>query len=264
MLQVESHDDVQRLTFSTWRSRAAGYAVSTYVVRGVMIDSAFDDAGPELMTWIGANTPQGVIITHAHDDHGGNAERLARAAVPLLMRPDTEALLRAPRTRGLYRRWTWGGMPILRSPTRGFEPEGLELIFTPGHSPDHYAVWDAGRETLFAADLFLSVKVRVAHPVEREDVRQQIASVRKAAALKPKRVFDAHRGLVKDGAPALEAKADWIEETCGRIDRLIDAGTPDAAIVREVFGGEAMLAYTTFGDFSRANFVASVRRTHAS
>jgi hypothetical protein len=124
-------------------------------------------------------------------------------------------------------------------------------------------VWDAGRETLFAADLFLGVKVKVAHPIAREDVRQQIASVRKAAALKPRRVFDAHRGLVKNGAQALAAKADWIEDTCGRVDALIDAGKPDRVIVQEVFGGEALLAYTTFGDFSRANFVASVRATHA-
>ncbi|MEA3247372.1 MAG: MBL fold metallo-hydrolase [Gemmatimonadota bacterium] len=262
MLAIEVHDDVQRLTFSTWRSRSAGYQVSTYVVRGVMIDAAFDDAGPELMAWIGANHPAGVIVTHAHDDHGGNAERLARAGVPMLMARETEALLRAPRMRSLARRWTWGGMPLLKSAFRSFEPAGLEMVFTPGHSPDHHVVWDAERETLFAADLFLSVKVRVAHPAHREDVRQQVASVRKAVALKPRRVFDAHRGLLPDGVRALEAKANWIEETCGRIDALIDRGWSDRAIVKEVFGGESWYALTTGGDFSRANFVASVRQTH--
>lgn len=263
MLTIETHDDVQRLTFSTWRSRMAGYQVSTYVARGVMIDAAFDDAGPELLAWIGAHRPAGVIITHAHDDHGGNAERLARAGVPLLMAPDTEALLRAPRTRTLARRWTWGGMPLLVSALRPFDPQRLQLVATPGHSPDHHAVWDAERETLFAADLFLSVKVRVAHPVHREDVRRQVASVRKAVALRPMRVFDAHRGLIPDGVRALEAKADWIEETCGRIDALIDRGWSDRAIVKEVFGGESLYALATQGDFSRANFVASVRATHA-
>src|SRR5581483_10117945 len=227
-----------------------------------MVDAAFDDAGPELMAWIGANRPSGVIITHAHDDHGGNAERLARAGVPLLMAPDTEALLRAPRTRNLARRWTWGRMPLLQSAVRSFQAPDLELVPTPGHSPDHHVVWDAARETLFAADLFLSVKVRVAHPVHREDVRQQIASVRKAVALRPKRVFDAHRGLIPDGVRALEAKATWIEETCGRIDALIDRGWSDRAIVKEVFGGESWYAFITGGDFSRANFVASVRATY--
>ncbi len=261
MLAIETHDDVQRLNFSTWRSRRAGYSVSTYVVRDVMVDAAFDDAGPDLMAWIAANPLRGVIITHAHDDHGGNAERLARAGVPILMEPDTERLLRAPRSRGLHRRWTWGGMPILRAPVTPFVAPDLEIIEARGHSPDHYVVWDSTTETLFAADLFLSVKVKVAHPIEREDVRQQVSSIRRIVARRPRRVFDAHRGLIPDGAAALAAKADWIEETVGRIDRLIDAGWADRAIVKDVFGGESLFAYTTFGDFSRANFVASVRHT---
>ena len=264
MLVIEQHDDVQRLVFSIWRSRAAGYQVSTYAVRGVMIDSAFDDAGPELMAWIAANRPQGVIITHAHDDHGGNAERLAAAGVPLQMRPDTETQLRTPQRRGWHRCWTWGRMPLLQSPVIPFDADGLELIQAPGHAPDHHVVWDAERETLFAADLFLSVKVRVAHPVHREDVRQQIGTIRNILTRNPKRVFDAHRGLLQDGAVLLAAKANWIEETVGQIDRRIGDDWPDRAIVKEVFGGEPMLAYTSRGDFSHANFVASVRKTGAS
>ena len=49
MLTVESHGDVQRLHWTTWRSRAVGYSVSTYAVRGTLIDSAFDGVGRELM-----------------------------------------------------------------------------------------------------------------------------------------------------------------------------------------------------------------------
>lgn len=263
MIEVSSHDDVTRLNFSTWRSRRVGYSVSVFAVRGVLVDSAFDDVGPELMAWASANGIEGAIITHAHDDHGGGAERMARAGIPLQMMPDTEALLRAPRTRGLHRRWTWGRMPRLVSPVRPFAAPTLELIEARGHSPDHYVVWDPERETLFAADLFLSVKVKVAHPVEREDVRAQIGSIRRITALKPRRVFDAHRGLLKDGTALLDAKANWIEETVGRIDRRIDEGWSDRAIIKDVFGGESIFAWTTFGDFSRANFVASVRLTQA-
>ncbi len=62
----------------------------------------------------------------------------------------------------------------------------------------------------------------------------------------------------------LAAKANWIEETVGQIDRRIGDDWPDRAIVKEVFGGEPMLAYTSRGDFSHANFVASVRKTGAS
>jgi ribonuclease/clavin/mitogillin len=264
MLTVESHGDVQRLHWTTWRSRAVGYSVSTYAVRGTLIDSAFDGVGRELMAWIAAKKPGGVLITHAHDDHGGNAERLARAGVPLQVSAATERLLRTPQHRNLYRRWTWGPMPLLVSPVVPYVAPDLEMIAAPGHSPDHHVVWDAERETLFAADLFLGVKVRVAHPIGREDVRQQVATIRRVLALRPKRVFDAHKGLLRDGAALLAAKADWIEETVGRIDARIAEGWDDAAIVRDVFGGEVFLARTSQGDFSRANFVAVVRSTHGA
>ena len=140
----------------------------------------------------------------------------------------------------------------------------LEMIAAPGHSPDHHVVWDAERETLFAADLFLGVKVRVAHPIGREDVRQQVTTIRRVLALRPKRVFDAHKGLLRDGPALLAAKADWIEATVDRIDARIAEGWDDAAIVRDVFGGEVFLARTSQGDFSRANFVAVVRSTHGA
>ena len=68
MLEIEAYDDVQRLHFSTWRSRAAGYSVSAYVVRNTVIDAAFDDVGDEFLAWIAANRPVGVIVTHAHDE----------------------------------------------------------------------------------------------------------------------------------------------------------------------------------------------------
>ena len=263
MLEIETYDDVQRLHFSTWRSRAAGYSVSAYVVRNTVIDAAFDDVGDAFLAWIAANRPVGVIVTHAHDDHGGNAERLARAGVPMQMQPDTAAFLGTSHRRGWHRHWAWGGMPVLRSSWKSFESPGLELIAARGHSPDHHVVWDAERETLFAADLYLSVKVKVAHPVHREDIRQQISSIRRIIALKPKRVFDAHRGLLKDGANLLAAKANWIEETVGRMDGLIANGWTDRAIATQVLGRETLFTYVTMGDWSRRNFVASVRSTGA-
>lgn len=240
-----------------------GFTVSCYAVRGMLIDAAFDDVAGEYMSWVRERKPAGVIVTHAHDDHAANADRLAVANVPTWIAPWSADYLRVSHPRGWHRKWVWGGMPVLKHDVTPFAPAGLEVIHTPGHSPDHHVVWDPSTETLFSADLFIGVKVRVAHPIEREDVRQQIGSIRRAIVLKPKRVFDAHRGLLKDGIGLLTAKANWLEQTVGEIDALIARGDPDRAIVKQVFGGEEMFAYTTFGDFSRINFVRSVRSTNA-
>lgn len=264
MLRPEHHDDVTRLTFESWSSRSMGFSVSAYVVRGVLVDTAFHDVRAELGAWIAANRPGGAIVTHYHEDHAGNAELLARRGIPLWIAPATLAKLRAPEAIRWYRRWCWGSQPPLTSAVTPFEHPALEMIHTPGHSSEHHVVWDAERETVFGADLYLGVKVRVTHPWPREDVRAQIASIRKVVALKPKRYFDGHRGLVRDPVAQLTAKADWTEETVGRIDALIDRGLNDGEIVGSILGGEDKWSLVTGYDYSRRNYVGSVRGTHTA
>jgi type IV secretory pathway protease TraF len=87
-----------------------------------------------------------------------------------------------------------------------------------------------------------------------------VRTLRGVATLGPARLFDAHRGYVPNPVPLLRAKADWTEETIALIERRIVAGAPDAAIVRELFGGESMPGYISGGDYSRTNFVRAVRR----
>jgi glyoxylase-like metal-dependent hydrolase (beta-lactamase superfamily II) len=136
---------------------------------------------------------------------------------------------------------------------------GLALLAAPGHSPDHHVVWDAERETVFSGDLFLGVKVRVAHA--SEDARDLTRSLRVAAALRPRRLFDAHRGPIADPAGALLAKAAWIEETVGAIERRLAEGWSERAITREILGREPAEFYFSRGRLSKIGFVRGVRRT---
>jgi glyoxylase-like metal-dependent hydrolase (beta-lactamase superfamily II) len=152
-------------------------------------------------------------------------------------------------------------MAPLTSTLEPYEPAGLELVATPGHSPDHHVVWDAERGILFAGDLFLGVKVRVARPME--DPRALAASARRAAALRPRVLLDAHRGIVPNAAEALLAKAAWLEETIGAIDERIARGWSDRAITGAVLGREDAVALVSRGDLSRLNFVRAVRATAA-
>jgi glyoxylase-like metal-dependent hydrolase (beta-lactamase superfamily II) len=262
MLREERHEDVTRLTFETWWSRSMQLTVSAYAVRGVLVDTAFHDVRADLAAWIEANNPTGAILTHYHEDHAGNVELVAARGVPLLASPDTLAKVRAPAPILWYRRWCWGAQRALASPVEPFAHPALELIHTPGHSSEHHVVWDAERETLFGGDLFLGVKVRVTHPWPREDVRAQIASIRRVIALKPRRYFDGHRGLVKNAVEQLTAKLNWTEETVGAIDALVGQGLDDREIVKRVFGGEDHWSLVTQYDYSRRNYVGSVRATH--
>jgi endoribonuclease LACTB2 len=255
-------DDIEPIRLRSWRSAAMGYSVFVFLVRDQLIDTGFPGARKAVARLLDERRPRGVVVTHQHEDHAGNVELIARRGIPIAMARATEEALRAGEASvGLYRRACWGPMARLSAAIEAYEPSGLELVSTPGHSPDHHVVWDAERETLFAGDLFLGVKVRVARPME--DPRALARSARRTAALQPRRVLDAHRGLVPNGADALRAKATWLEEMIASIDDRIAGGWSDRAITRAVLGREDLVYAVSRGDLSRLNFVRAVRATGA-
>jgi glyoxylase-like metal-dependent hydrolase (beta-lactamase superfamily II) len=178
------------------------------------------------------------------------------------LHPRCETLLRERPAIRLYRRVVWGRTSPLTVPLRVFDVAPLMLVETPGHSADHLAVWDAERRILVSGDLFLGVKVRVAHE-EDESPRVLVASLRRAAALEPRLLLDAHRGLVRNAAAALRAKADWNEEQIGEIERLHAAGNSAREIVKRLFGGESAVGYVSGLEYSRRGFVRAVLREGA-
>jgi glyoxylase-like metal-dependent hydrolase (beta-lactamase superfamily II) len=255
--------DVDLIRLRSWRSSALGYSVFVFLVRDQLIDTGFPGTREAVGRLVDERRPRGVIVTHQHEDHAGNVELMAQRGIPVAMAPATEAALRAGESSvGLYRRVCWGTMGPLRAALEPHQPTGLELVPTPGHSPDHHVVWDAERETLYSGDLFLGVKVRVARPME--DPRALALSARRAAAFRPRRVFDSHRGLVPNGADALSAKAAWLEDMIGRIERRIAEGWGDRAITRAVLGREDAVYAFSRGDLSRVNLVRAVRATGAT
>ena len=249
--------DVTAFHLSTIRSRAVGYGVYVFLARDTLIDSGFHAVRHDLAALLDARKPAGVLLTHQHEDHAGNVQLLARRSVPIGAGADTIAAVRDVAPIGIYRRFAWSSMPPLRTAITSYSAPGLALIHTPGHSPDHHIIWDAERSTLFSADLYLGVKVRVARP--GEDPRQLIGSLRRAAALRPELMLDSHRGRVERPADMLLAKAAWIEDTVGRIDALIAKGWSDSAIRDEVLGRERLVGSLSFGDLSKLNFVRAVR-----
>jgi len=259
MLRAIPHGDVTQLELSSAMSRLFGYGVSVYVTRGVLVDTGFPAVGDELLAWLKQNPVSGVIVTHAHEDHAGNVGALARAGLPIQMAPDSEADARAPGPIGLYRRFCWGSYPPLREALVPFTHSALALVPARGHSRDHHVVWDAERETLFCGDLFIGVKVRIAH--HDEDIRAQVGVLREFAALKPKRVFDGHRGLLEGPVAQLNSKADWMEEMIGAIEDRARAGWNSRAIRTAVLGPEDATGIASFGAYSRINFVRNVIRT---
>lgn len=258
-LHVETiEQEVLRLHMGSWQGRLAGYEVSAYVVRDVLIDSGAPRIRADVLDVVRRLAPRGAIITHCHEDHAGNAAELAAMGLPLLMDPSCEQALRHPERIGAYRRLVWGSAHALTAPVQSFDPSPLAVLPLPGHTREHLVVWDAERRILVGGDLFLGVKVRIAHG--SESPRRLIESLRAAAALEPRLLLDAHRGAVYEPVPLLRAKIAWMEETLGRIDALHERGLDERAITRCVLGREELVGWISRGEYSKRAFVRAVLR----
>ncbi len=259
MVEVLAHDGVTQWRFSSVASRLTGYTASAFLTGdGVLIDTGIPATRREFGALLDSAVVRGVMLTHHHEDHAGNAELVARRGIPLWIAPDTLPLITTVERIRAYRRYTWTPMVPLRSAVVPFESDTMVAIPTPGHCTDHYAIWEPGTRTLFSGDLFLGVAVRIAH--HDEDPWQMIESLERAAALEPVRMFDAHRGLVSDAATALRAKAEWMRELIAAITQRISFGETDAQILTSLMGGESLTGFASGGEYSRRNFIRNVRR----
>ena len=260
MIEITLHEDVTRLRMWTLRSAAIGYDVSAYLVRGVLIDTGFRHAEADLIRALTKLRARGVVVTHWHEDHAGNAPMLAEA-LPMWMPAGTEAKLRERPQVRFYRHFTWGRPNPLVSQLEPLDFHPLRAIATPGHSADHHVLFDPETATLFSGDLWLGVRVRVvgAH----ENPYEILTSLERAIALSPRRMFDAHRGLVENPVVALQAKKQWLEATVVEIERRLDAGDDEGRILRSVLGGEEKTAFVSQGEYSRRNLVRSVRQNRS-
>ena len=254
--QVER--EVMRLRLRSWQGRLAGYEVSAYVLRGVLVDTGFVRVAAELTAALDELRPRGAVVTHWHEDHAGNVPLLAARGLPLRLHASCEAILRSRPPIGLYRHIVWGQTPALAAPIRDLDPSPLEVLSLPGHSDDHLVVWDAERGILASGDLFLGVKVRVAH--RSESPRRLLQSLRVAAALEPRLLLDAHRGPVRDATAKLRAKAAWLDETIDAIAGRAARGERPRSIARRVLGRERSVGYVSAGEYSKLAFVQAVLR----
>lgn len=239
-----------------------GFEVSFYRVGDVLVDTGFAHARPLVLEALEDSEISAICCTHHHEDHTGNALVLGeRHGCPVFVfRPeylDSEGLSHlAP-----YRRLFWGNPGSIRAEVMAERVVGrqaeLEVIPTPGHSQTHVALFEPVNRTVFVGDLFVAPGATAV--MTHENPVLLIDSLRRVAALGPRRMLAGHGIDVSEPVGRLLAKANSIERAAAESRRLTEKGVRPRMVALRVFGKsrlkDRVLEILTQGEFSRVNFV---------
>ena len=155
-----------------------------------------------------------IALTHDHPDHAPGAAGLAAA---------TGAPVRAARPPTGGERLRDGG----RVESNGTV---LEVVATPGHSPDHVAFWSPEARALFTGDTVLGRGTSVIDPPEG-DLVAYLRSLRRMRDLAPATIYPGHGPIVLRGAEKLE---EYLEHRAMRERQVLDALADGARSVEEL------------------------------
>ena len=157
-----------------------------------------------------------VFVTHAHPDHAGGVPHLRDAW------PDVEIVDGARAAGG-----------------RTSIPAGdgiLEIVPTPGHSPDHACLWDAASGLLFAGDLMVRGSTIMIAASSGGSLREYLASLARVRALSPARVFPGHGPIIEDAVALIDEYVAHRETREGQVVELLGRGPSTvAAIVAAIY-----------------------------
>lgn len=201
---------------------APRHAVNAYLVGEMLIDAGTPGMGRKLPQRLSSHPVTAHALTHAHPDHAGGSNAVCEALGLELWAPANDAA-DAERGKASVAPGTWATpllehapgfppQPVARRLTEGDEVAGFTVLEVPGHSPGHVAFWREADRVLIAGDVCFNLNPLTTRPGLRPpprvltfDPRRNEASIRRAAALRPRVALFGH------GPPLFEAEAKLAE-----------------------------------------------------
>jgi glyoxylase-like metal-dependent hydrolase (beta-lactamase superfamily II) len=187
-----------------------------------------------------------VLVTHAHADHAAGAPALAAAYPGVRLQkfpwPEIDA------------RQAIAWEPLADADAIAMGEDRLEVVHTPGHSPDHVAFWHAATRTAFTGDLVVLGSSVMIHASAGGDLRQYLSSLERVLALRPARLLPAHGPEVTAPAALLQAYLDHRRARERQVLDALAAGHHTVpAIVQSIYDGLDSALLPAAGENVRAH-----------
>lgn len=265
MLRISQTESVVRFDLAHTLFGKGRYWTNAYFVDGLLIDSGCAYTALELFHAIQNQSPLLLVNTHSHEDHiGANAIFQKHFNIPIFTHPLGVPILKNPhqyQPLQLYRRVFWGEpQPSLAKPLQDGEwingiSSSYQVIYTPGHTPDHVCLYQPEKEWLFSGDLFNGGKDRAIS--KGVDIWGLIASLKKIANLPIRWLFPGCARVRQNPRGELIQKISYLEYIGDNILHLHTKGWDINTITNHVLGKPMLIEIITQGHFSRINLVKS-------
>jgi glyoxylase-like metal-dependent hydrolase (beta-lactamase superfamily II) len=230
-----------------------------YRLGSTVIDTGPPNQWRRVRAFLAERAVRQVVVTHYHEDHGGNLAPIRRAfAAPVYAPRLGLAELASGFQQRPYQRLFWGRPePVeARELPQEVPLDGggaLEAIPAAGHSADMTCLLERNRGWLFTGDLYIAARTRLLR--QDEDLGAEIASLRRVLDLDFDTLFCAHRGVLGSGKAALRRKLDFLESLCQQVADLRRQGRSREEITRQLLGREGLMTLLTGYHFSKRNLI---------
>jgi glyoxylase-like metal-dependent hydrolase (beta-lactamase superfamily II) len=271
MLKAHSYGDVTRFDLGRTLFGRGRYWATAYLIHGTMIDTGCAFSAPELVEALADVPLTRIVNTHSHEDHiGGNGPLQRRwDGLEILAHPLALPVLADPRGRQPlhpYRRVMWGwpepshGQPLSDGAVIETGRYRFQVLYTPGHSPDHICLYEPRKGWLFTGDLFVGGQDRAQRA--GYGIWETIASLKRVAALPATTLYPGSARVRDNPAQAIADKIVYLEQLGERVLALHRQGRGVSEIVRALLGGPMLIEFITLGHFSRRQLVLSYLGTN--
>jgi glyoxylase-like metal-dependent hydrolase (beta-lactamase superfamily II) len=200
----------------------------TYVVGE---DHAFIiDPGPSLppyqdalAAWLSVDVGLAtILLSHGHPDHAPGAARLSFSMDAAVWAPDAMSQEAADSLEVDHR----------FSDGQRFEVDGdrLEVVMTPGHTPDHAGFWLVNAGVFFSGDTILGTGTTLIAPPEG-DMAVYMETLERIRALQPRIIAPGHGPLILDPAAKID---EYVAHRRGREEQILAALEAGPATLEEL------------------------------
>ena len=223
-----------------------------YSIDGLLIDTGMRHLYRPLLEKLSSKNIEQIALTHYHEDHSGNAEKLRQQFnAKLLVGELTAEKCSAKLPLKPYQLWNFGQItpithattlpPIIETPHHKFE-----TIFTPGHTPDHFSFFERNKGYLFSGDLFLG---NIKFTRREENLADMIQSIQRILKLDFEVLFCAHNPKMSEGKKHFKLKLQYLQDFVAKVKELALERRSIASICKRLQKKEVyLIKLITFND----------------